>query len=117
MTPPDGLSTQELIEAYAKAASLHGLATSAGNATRANDSYDTILGIYAELRKRGEDDVRQLRPLLRSDDAGVRAWSAIHLLKVVPSEAVPVLEAVASGRGLVAFSARMSLEKWHKERT
>jgi len=99
---------------YAEAASKHGAATNKGNASAANRNYDKIMKVYAELARRGSGDLLRLSSLLASDDDAVRAWAAAHLLKIAPEAAEPVLERVAEKRGLVPFSARMTLDQWRK---
>lgn len=105
--PPD-----ELVEAYAEAAASDRLAIESGNGHAAGRAAEVLVAIDRELRRRGPSSHRLLVPLLQSGDEGVRLWAATHVLEVAPDEAIRVLEALASGVGLVAFSAKAALREW-----
>lgn len=108
-------SLDDLIAAYRDAAQTHGAATKSGDYKTGNKASDRIAAIYAELRRRGEDAQRELLPLLRDDDPGVRLWAAAHALEFAPDEGVHVLRALVQ-RGILGFDAKITLREWEAGR-
>jgi hypothetical protein len=104
----------ELLAAYSAAASAHGRATLSGNPKEANRQFHQLHSAYAELRRRGDTDLRHLEALLDDADPGVRGWAGAHLLLLSPSKAEPTLEELGKMPGLVGFSARITIQEWRK---
>ena len=71
------------------------------------------LDAFMELRNKYGDRGRDaLKSLLKDSSPYVRSHAAAFLLRHCTSEAVSVLDEVARGKGMVAFSARQALERW-----
>jgi hypothetical protein len=75
---------------------------------------ETLTSIWEELRKLGPEGIRDLLPLLADRHEWVRCWAAAHLLPSSPADAEPVLEALATAKGLAAMDARIILANWRQ---
>jgi HEAT repeat protein len=73
-----------------------------------------IRGIADELKSR--DALPSLLPLLDHANITVRNSAAIYCIDVAPERALPVLEAIASGRDRIeAVSASWAIDRWREE--
>lgn len=59
-------------------------------------------------------ELKKTIPLLEHSNASVRLTTAFCLIPIMPEQARDVLVKLASGRGLVAFNAEMTLSEWDK---
>jgi hypothetical protein len=106
---------EELISAYREAASVQGTCLEGGGSRTERKAADLVFAIYGELRLRGEESQRALLPLLVDSDPGVRRWAGQHALEFAPTEAVPVLEALAPV-GYIGLMAKLVLDGWRSGR-
>lgn len=74
--------------------------------------YAEMSSAFRELVKRGGRGNLAFERLLEDESIHVRLWAAAQLLFLGFSDARPVLERIASDRGLAATSARMTLEQF-----
>lgn len=108
-------SADEVVIAYAKAASAHRRATEAGDHKKANKAYQVIATLCRTLRQMGPEAQRSLLVLLDHTDPGVRSWASAHALEFAPSDAERVLAALArSETGFISLDARMTLRHWRE---
>lgn len=108
-------TTEDLASAFADAARERGEFMAACQPKRANAKFDQMTKLYAELRRRGSDAQRQLLAFLKSENPHVRLYTATYALEFDPEQALPVLERILQSEvGLLKFTARMTLEQWHK---
>jgi hypothetical protein len=107
---PSHASVEDLVEAYARAASEHLSATESGNHSEANEQHDVLAAAYRELRARNERDV--LLRFLDSQDTGIRSWAAAHALEFDAGAGERVLKEIAASGGVAGFNAEMTLETW-----
>lgn len=80
-----------------------------------NEFADRLVQLGATLRSSAEGQA-SLMSLLRHDDAYVRVWAAKDCLAFAPEIAVPVLELIEAGKGLLGTAARMTLTEWRAGR-
>lgn len=78
---------------------------------RWNRLHDKNHSAYLALRSSPEGRC-EIEALLRHDDDVVRLGAAAHAILWNETAARPVLEDIASGSGLVAFTARMTLQEF-----
>jgi hypothetical protein len=104
----------ELVANYRIAASAHRRATARGDHVAANGHHEVVAAIYRELRRRGITAQNELLPLLKDPDPAIKGWAAAHALEFAPDVAEPVLAEIASGRGMQALNAEMTLDVWRK---
>lgn len=119
MTSVDDFSRQPdeaLLVAYRNAAASHGRCSADGDHTEANAQAEVVAGAYRELRRRGADSQQQLLEFLDDDDDSVRSWVGAHALEFAPKRGESVLAALAEGKSMPAFSARMTLREWRAGR-
>lgn len=109
------MTVEELLEAYASAASSHGSSTILGNYRVTNRQAGILIGLYSELCSRGADSQRSLLKLLNHPDMAVRRCAATHALDFAPLDALPVLQSIAHGNGIQATVAQMVLDAWRQE--
>jgi hypothetical protein len=113
---PETLQIDALLARYAEAAAAHRAAVDAADHRLANRHHDEVAAVYRELRRRGEAAQRELLPLLRHADPGVRAWAAAHALEFAPIEGEPVLTELAEVPKALGMSATMTLREWRAGR-
>jgi hypothetical protein len=101
-----------LLDDYVKAAIAHGQATRNGEYQTANRAYETIAGIYRELRSRGLEAQGNLLVLLNHEDVAVRSWAASHALEFAPDKGCPVLEALGQRQDIWRGKATATLKEW-----
>jgi hypothetical protein len=109
-------TTKDLVSLYERAATEHGHGMMQGTPKETNRAADTIAAIYRELRDRGDQSRQAILPLLLSDNQSVRGWAGAHALEFSPEQGRAILEALAKDKGLVAFSAKMTLRVWAEGR-
>lgn len=73
---------------------------------------------YAEAGKAlvsgGKDSIDAFAELLSHDDLGVRVMAGAFLLEVRTSDVVEALRPISCGKGLAAFGAHMTLERYKR---
>lgn len=107
-------ATEDLAAAFADAARELGEFRASSQPQRANDNFDQMTNLYAELRRRGLNAQRQLLSFLESDNPHVRLYTAAYALDFDPEKGLPVLERILQHEvGLLKFSARATLERWY----
>lgn len=107
MTSP--ANYDQLLAAYASTAERwHELRTDAG---AANPVFDDNARLAALLRD-SEVGRAGIARLMQHELSGVRVLAAAHSLHDFPNEAVPVLEALATGRDLHAIAAEHALTEF-----
>jgi HEAT repeat protein len=112
MAPIDDEDVALLVKRYTESSAAHARATEVGDHVAANLAHDALAEAYRELRRRRAQWV--LLPLLEHPDLSVRVWAAAHALEFCPEQGEPVLKRAAEiPRGLVSFSAQMTLRQWH----
>lgn len=74
--------------------------------------YAEMSSAFRELVKRGDRGNLAFEGLHEDESIHVRFWAAAQLLFLRFADARPVLERIASERGLIAASARMTLEQF-----
>jgi hypothetical protein len=104
------------IERFEQAAIDHGKYMKTGNSAACNRAYDKGRQALRELRIQPDRGQTALLGLLNHDDDSVRVWAATDLLSLNSELAIPVLERIAAGAGVVAFDALMVLKEWRAGR-
>lgn len=107
-------TVEELVKLYEAAAISHGRGQTEGTPASTNNAADKIAAAYRELRRRGGQAREAILPLLLSDHASVRRWAGAHALEFAPEKGRPILESLAREKGLIGFSAQMSLKVWRE---
>jgi len=106
-------STQELVEAFAKAAKEQGEALDKCNPKKANRRTKLIHKTFAEMKQRGPEAWQQFLFLLNHPDPYVRYFAATYALRANPNLAIPVLERIdRDEHGILAFRAGQALKQW-----
>jgi hypothetical protein len=108
------LSNEELVDLFAKSAMARTAAMEALKPKLGNKHFDMMTDIYVELKSRGLVAQRSLLPLLNHSDPEVRCNAATLILEFAPSQAEPVLKALAQLDGFVGFEAELALEGWEQ---
>ena len=109
------LDTASLVTMYARSAAAHGRSLDTADSKSANRHADVLAAVYRELRARGRDAQLALMPLLNDPDPNVRVWAAGHALEFAPEDGEKVLtEMAAAFKGLIGWSAEMTLKEWRK---
>lgn len=119
MSPEDDFSVlpdEALAVAYRAAAANHGRCSAEGHHTEANAQAEVVAGAYRELRRRGSEAQRHILHLLDDDDESVRSWAGAHALEFASERGEAVLAALANGKSLPAFNAKMTLREWRAGR-
>jgi hypothetical protein len=105
-----------LLEVFANAARGQWDALDRADHKEANSQFDRYVASYRELRRLGAPGQQGLTALLRSPHPAVRMVTGAYALEFAPREAEPVLQELASGSGLLAFNADMTLREWRAGR-
>lgn len=104
-------ATQELVDAYVRAAIDHAEFTNGGNAPKTNAAHHALTAARRELRARGV--LRDaLQPLWVHPELAVRFNAAVHYLEFEPARAEPIIDEMAKQKSLIGFSAEMTLTLW-----
>ena len=77
-----------------------------------NKNYDVIVKTIDYLIK--EKAIDHLLRFLDDPNMSVREWAAAYLLPSYEKEALKALNYVAQGKGIIAGSARTTIEEWQK---
>jgi HEAT repeat protein len=85
-----------------------------GDSKTVNKQYRIIQGIRSDLKKNPHYGLEKLIPFLEHPSANVRLSVAFTLIPILPERAKEVLQALAAGRGTIAFNAEMTLSEWEK---
>lgn len=102
---------------YRAAAAAHSRATLSGDAREANRQYAELNAAFVILRSMDPPGLALLTPLMTDEDAGVRLWSASHLLSIAPDRASKVLEKLDQQEAnLIGFDAKQTLKEWRAGR-
>ncbi len=108
-------TTDELVSAFAKAASEHGEFMEACDPKRANAKFRQMAKLYGEIRRRGIAAQRELLTLLTNDNPNIRSRAAEYALDFEPREGEKVLKEILETQiGDLRLTARMTLEQWRK---
>jgi hypothetical protein len=84
-----------------------------GDARAGNEHAKAYVAAFNELTRTYGDEGREaLVVLLKDERLDVRTTAAAFLMRYAEKRARPVLEAAAKGRGLDAFAAGQTLERW-----
>ncbi|MEM1298163.1 MAG: hypothetical protein AAGH68_02705 [Pseudomonadota bacterium] len=101
----------DLIEQYREAASQHGLAKRAGNASATNDAHDRIILTLKKIDRADQNE--DMFQLYDDDDVGVQAWAATHTLEVDEHRAEQKLKEISEmSIPLTSMAARLVLSEW-----
>jgi len=103
-------------ESFVTAAVDHGRFTLSGDSKACNRAYNKIVRAAHRLKESAGGEKAVLVDLLAYPDDSVKSWAAAYLLPICPEAAAKTLEDIASGSGLIAFSAAMTLKEWHAGR-
>jgi HEAT repeat protein len=101
-----------LVDAFAEAAEKRGAALANGSPDIANREFDRCVEIYRSLKRTGLAATDALLALLERKNLDVRLAAASLLLEFHPERAETVLRDLSTERGLVGFTAQMTLEEW-----
>jgi hypothetical protein len=102
-------------EEYLSAAIKFGETRVARDFVAGNECADALQRTGRVLRRSpaGQDE---LKKMLEHEDTFVRLWASGDALAFAPELAVPVLEAIASQKGLTGSSASTTLSEWRAGR-
>lgn len=109
-------SSRELVEDFRAAAHSRWVKLAEGDPKTANKLFDRLTGIYVELKQRGQADLGLLLPMLDDIDPAVRLDAGALALEFASDRAERVLQETATLRGLIGFTAKMTLREWHAGR-
>jgi hypothetical protein len=98
------------LNVFEEAAIKHADATELGDYKTANKNA-VKLGKAIDFIKK-ENQLHVLADFFTHHSDGVKSWAASFLLSIKEREATKVLEEVAKGGGIVAFSAEVTLSEW-----
>ena len=83
-----------------------------GNSKNGNKYAKNYIRVFKVLQSYGNEGREALVPLMWNSREDVRGMAASFLLKYRQEEALTVLQELAKGEGLVAFSAQETLKRW-----
>ncbi len=110
--------TDSLIQKYIQYAEAHREFIQKGDHRKANSAYKSLTGLYRKLEKDLVVAESTLHLLLNEPSIAVRLWAAAHAigLNIQTETAEKVLEEIAQNdkKGLLGFSAEMTLKEWRK---
>jgi hypothetical protein len=95
-----------------EAANKHAEAIEQGDSKAANKNYAVMVKNITFLKN--QNSIDKLSAFLNHGSTGVRLWASTYLLSVKEDEALKVLEHIASGTGILSFSAEMVVKEWKK---
>ncbi len=104
------------VEKFTAAAQAHAIFTEQGDSTSANKAYNDVVSARDEMRNFPDHGIAALKDLLIDSDPGVRLWASYYLLPTATAFATNTLADLSSESGLVAFSAKMTLQEWNAGR-
>ncbi|MCL2224012.1 MAG: DUF2019 domain-containing protein [Defluviitaleaceae bacterium] len=100
------------LERFVAACVARGEAEEEGNSEKATVQYKIIDSICSKLKEANR--LEELQSLYDHEDLYVRLWAAGLTLELPNSRAEEVLIMLSSFRGLLGFSAEMTLSEWRK---
>lgn len=106
---------QDLDEAlflFEEAAINHGHASEKGDYKFGNRNCEIIFEVIQFLKKNNK--IISLMIFLDHPSDSVKSWAASYLLPLKESEAVNTLQEISKGKGIIAFSAGITLKEWRK---
>jgi len=113
--PAATFTDEELVKGVMSTAIACFVASLKKDVEESNFQMDLAYVIVTELRRRGEEALKKLLPVLAHEDDSIRLAAAWALLPTHPDEARPVLEEIASkGFWSLAIDAQGLLGRWKK---
>jgi len=97
---------------FVEAACEHGQFTESGDSVHANKAHDKVIKIISRMKQLPDKGVSILASLLNDENDSVKAWAATYLLPLDEESAINTLKELSSGRGFIAFDAKMVLKLW-----
>lgn len=91
-----------------------GIAQDEANSRKSNKIYDKKRNLYHEIRVNINLYINDLIGLLNNENNYVKSEIAFLLLPYKTEEAKKALEEVSIKRGIVAFTAKMTLKLWNE---
>ncbi len=110
---PDHSST-ELLKIFTEAVMAQDRCIAEGNAPQGNRHAKEYIAAAKHLLGSGEEVIEDFCRLLEHPVPGVRATAAAFLLKSRTDRAVAALRPIASGDGLAALGAKMTLGRYER---
>lgn len=111
-------SEEEIIKQYIESENIIYNLAGTTNYKRHNKEVDKLIKIYKYLEKDMELAKRVFYKLLNNKDIKIKLWIAAHCLglQIYTKEAEKILEEIAkkSSLPLTRFTAKATLEVWHK---
>lgn len=104
----------KIIEDYVNACLKRDVAQEQGDYKTGNKCFKIIQKIRKELKSNVDYGIVKLEHLLEYPNDYVRIETATSFLPINTQKAEEVLREIADRRGLNAFTAKMTLEEWHK---
>lgn len=105
---------EKLVHEFATSVAAQTDAIGQGDAKTGNKHAKRYIRAFATLRSIGDEGRDALLPLMKEGRADVRGVAAAFLLRHRTAEARAVLQELAAGEGLVAFSAGETLKRWEE---
>lgn len=105
---------ERILRQYIEGAINHRIASEIGDYESGNMHHDSIIAALSGLRKMGDSGVAALTSALQHKDAGVRLWSATHLLEYRRELAELELKRLSGCRDCVGMDARTVLREWEQ---
>jgi hypothetical protein len=105
---------ETIIEEYANACLKCDEAQDLADYKTGNKNFKIIQKIRKELKLNPENGIEKLEHLLEHPNDYVRLETATSFLPINTEKAEKILNDIASKRGLNSFTAKMTLEEWHK---
>ena len=102
----------KLVEEFAENVAAQTEAIKRGDAKTGNKHANRYIAVLKKLRLEGNAGRDALATLLRHSRPDVRVKAAAFLLRYRTAEARAVLEAAATGDGVAAIGAIMTLKRW-----
>lgn len=103
-----------LVRRFAVTAKAHHEALEVMDDVLANRHAAMIAALYAAIADEGDAGKERLLTLLDDPEDSVAGMAAVYLLRYNRLRCVAVLREIAAGQGLLAFRARVALERWEK---
>ncbi|OJH34814.1 DUF2019 domain-containing protein [Cystobacter ferrugineus] len=105
---------EKLVEEFAENMAAQTDAIKRGDAKTGNKHANRYMAALKKLRSEGNAGRDALSVLLKHPRSDVRVGAAAFLLRYRTAEAKAVLEAAASGGGVAAINATMTLKHWEE---
>jgi hypothetical protein len=104
--------TNSAYDQFVHSAQEHGRLSLEGVPAHVNAAFGRLQRAAVSLRVAPDKGAASFLAMLSHPDESVKTWAALYCLPIREAEARRELEAVASGTGLIAFNARMTLREW-----